>query len=89
MGRSSGATVGSRCNSVDDPAAIIIREDSEWIGPGGVRLGSALAEVEVIARATGEPQAGHFADLSTLRPIAGRSRCTRPSGWVTVPSFSG
>lgn len=30
------------------PAAIIIREDSEWIGPGGVRLGSALAEVEAV-----------------------------------------
>lgn len=30
------------------PAAIIIREDSDWIGPGGVRLGSALAEVEAL-----------------------------------------
>jgi hypothetical protein len=30
------------------PAAIIVREDSEWIGPGGVRLGSALAEVEAV-----------------------------------------
>jgi hypothetical protein len=30
------------------PAAIIIREDSEWIGPGGVRLGSALDEVEAV-----------------------------------------
>jgi hypothetical protein len=30
------------------PAAIIIREDSDWIGPGGVRLGSALAEVEAV-----------------------------------------
>jgi len=30
------------------PAAIIIREESEWIGPGGVRLGSALAEVEAV-----------------------------------------
>ena len=30
------------------PAAIIIREESDWIGPGGVRLGSALAEVEAV-----------------------------------------
>lgn len=30
------------------PAAIIIRDDSAWIGPGGVRLGSALTEVEAI-----------------------------------------
>jgi len=30
------------------PAAIIIREDSDWIGPGGVRLGSALSEVEAV-----------------------------------------
>lgn len=30
------------------PAAIIIRDDSEWIGPGGLRLGEALAEVEAI-----------------------------------------
>lgn len=30
------------------PAAIIIREDSAWIGPGGVRLGSDLAEVEAV-----------------------------------------
>lgn len=30
------------------PAAIIIREESGWIGPGGVRLGSALAEVEAV-----------------------------------------
>ncbi|HET7715685.1 MAG TPA: hypothetical protein VFK86_08665 [Bauldia sp.] len=30
------------------PAAIIIRDESEWIGPGGVRLGSSLEEVEAI-----------------------------------------
>jgi hypothetical protein len=30
------------------PAAIIVRDDSGWIGPGGVRLGSALAEVEAV-----------------------------------------
>ena len=34
------------------PAAIIIRDDSEWIGPGGLRLGEALAEVEAINGAT-------------------------------------
>jgi hypothetical protein len=28
------------------PAAIIVRDDSSWIGPGGVRLGSAITEVE-------------------------------------------
>ena len=33
------------------PAAIIIRDDSAWIGPGGVRLGSALAEVEAVNQA--------------------------------------
>ena len=30
------------------PAAIIIRDDSTWIGPGGVRLGSELGEVEAV-----------------------------------------
>ena len=30
------------------PAAIIIRDDSEWIGPGGLRLGEALGEVEAV-----------------------------------------
>ncbi len=30
------------------PAAIIIRDDSEWIGPGGLRLGETLAEVEAV-----------------------------------------
>lgn len=30
------------------PAAIIIRDDSEWVGPGGLRLGDELAEVESI-----------------------------------------
>lgn len=30
------------------PAAIIIRDDSGWIGPGGVRLGSDLGEVEAV-----------------------------------------
>ncbi len=33
------------------PAAIIVRDDSDWIGPGGVRLGSALAEVEALNQA--------------------------------------
>ncbi|MCB1500916.1 MAG: hypothetical protein KDK07_14180 [Bauldia sp.] len=30
------------------PAAIIIREDSNWMGPGGVHLGAALTDVEAI-----------------------------------------
>lgn len=30
------------------PAAVIIRDDSAWIGPGGVRVGSDLDEVEQI-----------------------------------------
>ena len=30
------------------PAAIIIQDESTWIGPGGVSLGSTLAEVETI-----------------------------------------
>lgn len=30
------------------PAAIIIRDDSEWVGPGGLRLGDALSEVEAV-----------------------------------------
>ena len=30
------------------PAAIIVRDDSSWIGPGGIQLGSGLAEVEAI-----------------------------------------
>ena len=29
-------------------AAIIVRDDSSWIGPGGVQLGAGLAEVEAI-----------------------------------------
>ena len=33
------------------PAAVIVREDSDWIGPGGVRLGSDLAEVEAANQA--------------------------------------
>jgi hypothetical protein len=28
------------------PAAIIVRDESSWIGPGGVRLGSTIEEVE-------------------------------------------
>jgi len=34
------------------PAAIIIRDESSWIGPGGVRLGSAIDEVEAANGAT-------------------------------------
>jgi hypothetical protein len=34
------------------PAAIIIQEESSWIGPGGIRLGTTLAEAEA---ANGEP----------------------------------
>jgi hypothetical protein len=30
------------------PAAIIVRDDATWIGPGGVHLGSGLDEVEAI-----------------------------------------
>jgi hypothetical protein len=30
------------------PAAIIVREDSKWIGPGGVHLGAALSDVQAI-----------------------------------------
>ena len=33
------------------PAAIIVRDDSGWIGPGGIRLGSSLAEVEAVNQA--------------------------------------
>lgn len=33
------------------PAAIIVRDESTWVGPGGVRLGSALAEVEAVNQA--------------------------------------
>ena len=28
------------------PAAILIQDQSEWVGPGGIRLGTTLAEVE-------------------------------------------
>jgi hypothetical protein len=28
------------------PAAILIQDRSEWVGPGGIRLGTTLAEVE-------------------------------------------
>ncbi len=34
------------------PAAIIIQDESKWIGPGGISLGSTLAETEA---ANGEP----------------------------------
>jgi len=32
----------------EKPAAVIVRDDSEWVGPGGVRLGDELGEVEAI-----------------------------------------
>lgn len=30
------------------PAAIIVRDDSEWIGPGGLRLGDGITDVETV-----------------------------------------
>ncbi|MBN9023859.1 MAG: hypothetical protein J0H08_17590 [Rhizobiales bacterium] len=42
------------------PAAIIIRDDSECVGPGGLRLGDELAEVE--SRAASFPS-GTLADI--------------------------
>jgi hypothetical protein len=30
------------------PAAIIVRDDSEWIGPGGLRLGDSIEDVETV-----------------------------------------
>ena len=46
------------------------------------------AEVEPEARGRARRATRHPARTSPGRPIAGRSRCRRPSGWTTVPSFS-
>jgi hypothetical protein len=57
------------------PAAIIIRDDADWIGPGGVRLGSGLPEVEAI---NGTP----FSVLGFGWDYGGAASC--PSGTLSA-----
>ena len=58
------------------------RAASVTIARGQRRRGRARA------RAASSARTCHSARVSPWRPIARRRRCRRPSGWVTVPSFS-
>ena len=68
------------------PAAIIVRDDSGWIGPGGVRLGSELAEVEAI---NGAPFSvlGFGWDYGGAASFPSGTLATIPGGCVMSLSF--